>query len=53
LIKIPKELIKTVGRTICYEIHKLIVSVWNKEELPEEWKELIMVAVYKKGNKTD
>jgi len=25
----------------------------NKEELPEEWKELIIVPVYKKGAKTD
>ena len=25
----------------------------NKEELPEEWKELIIVPVYKKGEKTD
>jgi len=33
---IPAELIKAGGRTICYEIHKLIVSIWNKEELPEE-----------------
>jgi len=25
----------------------------NKEELPEEWKELINVHIYKKGDKTD
>ena len=24
--------------TICSEIHKLIYSIWNKEELPEQWK---------------
>jgi len=33
--KIPAELIKAGRRTICYEIHKLIISTWNKEELPE------------------
>jgi len=38
---------------MCYEIHKIIIYIWNKEELPEEWKELITVPVYKKGNKTD
>ena len=27
--------------------------IWNKEELPEEWKESIIVPVYKKGDKTD
>jgi len=29
------------------------VSVWNKEELPEEWKESIIVPIYKKGDKID
>jgi hypothetical protein len=32
--QIPKELMKAGGRTIGYEIHKLIISIWNKEELP-------------------
>ena len=31
-------------------IHKLINSVWNKEELPEE---SIIATIYKKGDKTD
>ena len=35
------------------QIHKLINCIWNKEELPEEWKESITVPIYKKGNKTD
>ena len=35
------------------QIHKLIVSIWNKEELPEEWKESIIVPIHKKGDKTD
>jgi hypothetical protein len=48
--KIPAELIKAGGRTIRSEIHKLINSVWNKEELPDEWKESITVPIYKKGN---
>ena len=51
--QIPAELIKEGGRTIRYQIHKLIVSVWNKEELPEEWKESIIVPIHKKGDKTD
>jgi len=50
--QIPAELIKAGGRTICCAIHNLI-SVWNKEELPEEWKESIIVPIYKKGDKTD
>ena len=38
--QVPAELMKAGGRTICSEIHKLINSIWNKEELPEERKEL-------------
>jgi hypothetical protein len=29
-------------------IHKLINSVWNKEELPDQWKESIIVPVHKR-----
>ena len=29
------------------QFHKLITSIWNKEELPEEWKESIIVPIYK------
>ena len=41
--QISAEMLRTGGRTICCEIHKLINSVWNKEEFPEKWKELIFV----------
>ena len=51
--QIPPELIKAGGKTIHCEIHKLIISIWNKEELPEEWKESIIVHIYKKGDQTD
>ena len=51
--QIPAELIKAGGRTIPYEIHKLIIYIWNKEELPEEWKESIIVSIYRKGDNTD
>jgi len=52
LDQIPTELITAGGRTIHSEIHKLINSIWSKEELPEEWKESIIVPIYKKGDKT-
>jgi len=51
--QIQAELIKAGGRTICCTIHKLIISFWNKEELPEEWKEAIIVPIYNKGDKAD
>jgi len=51
--QIPAELIKAGGRTIRSEIYKLINSIQNNEELPEEWKQWIIVPIYKKGDKTD
>jgi hypothetical protein len=36
--QIPAELIKAGGETLYSEIHKLICSVWNEEELPQQWK---------------
>jgi hypothetical protein len=51
--QMPAELIKAGGGTIRYAIHKLIIPIWNKEELPEEWKESIIVPAYKKSDKTD
>src|SRR5215475_5791408 len=51
--QIPAALIKAGGRTLRCAIHELIISIWNKEELPEEWKESIIVPIYKKGDKTD
>ena len=49
--QISAELMKAGDRTICSAIHKLIISIWNKEKLPEEWKEPIIVPIYKKGVK--
>jgi hypothetical protein len=46
-------LIKAGGRTIRSDIHKLINSIWNKEELPEQWKESIILPIYKKDDRTD
>jgi hypothetical protein len=41
--QIPAELMRAEGRKFHAEIHKLINSIRNKEELPEVWK----------GDKTD
>ena len=47
--QIPAELIKAGCRKICHEIH----SIWNKEELPDNLREYIIVPIHKKGDKTD
>jgi hypothetical protein len=51
--QIPAELIKAGGGTIFGAIHKRIISIWIKEELPEECRESIIVLIYKKGDITD
>jgi hypothetical protein len=40
--QISAELFKAAGRTIRCEIHKIIISIWDKERFPEEWKESIL-----------
>jgi hypothetical protein len=50
---IPAELIKAECETLYSEIHSLICCVWNKEELPQQWKESIIIPIYEKGDKTD
>jgi hypothetical protein len=53
--QIPAELIQAggVGGILHSEIRKLIMLIWNKEELPHQWKESIVIPVRKKGDKTD
>jgi len=46
--QIPAELFKAGCRTIRCRIHKLINSIWNKEEMPEECEESIIVPIYKR-----
>jgi hypothetical protein len=51
--QIQAKMIKAGGETLYSEIHRLICSIWNKEELPQQWKESIIVSIYKKVDKTD
>jgi hypothetical protein len=46
--EIPAELIKAGGETLCSEIHRLVCSILNKVELPQQWKESIIVPIHKK-----
>jgi hypothetical protein len=45
------ELIQAGVNTLRSEIHKLINSIWNNEELPQKWKESIIVPIYENGDK--
>jgi hypothetical protein len=45
-------MIQEGGETLLSEIHKLINSIWHKEELPDWQKGSIIVPIYKKGDET-
>jgi hypothetical protein len=51
--QILAELIQAGGEILLPAIHKLINFIWNKEELPDQWKESIIVPIHKKGDRTD
>jgi hypothetical protein len=43
--QILAKLIRAGGEPLWSEIHKLINSIWNKEELPDQWKKSIIIPV--------
>jgi hypothetical protein len=47
VVKILAELIQARGETLRSENHELINSIWTKEELSEQWKESIILPIYK------
>jgi hypothetical protein len=51
--QIPAELIQAGGETLMSAIHGLINSIWNKEELSDQWKESVIVPIHKEDDKTD
>jgi hypothetical protein len=51
--QIPAELIQAGGEILLSAIHKPINYVWNKEELPDKWKESMIIPFHKKSDKTD
>jgi hypothetical protein len=38
VVQIPAGLVWAEGETLHSEIHKIIKSTWNKEDLPHQWK---------------
>jgi hypothetical protein len=46
---IRAKLNKAGGETLYSEIHRFICCIWNKEKLPQQWKESIIVPIYKKA----
>jgi hypothetical protein len=48
--KIPAELFQAAGEALRYGLHEPIISLWNKEELSDMWKQSVTVPVHKKYN---
>ncbi|KAJ4435216.1 hypothetical protein ANN_23794 [Periplaneta americana] len=51
--QIPAELIQEGGNALYSEIYKLVLAIWEKEIVPEQWKESIIAPIFKKGDKTN
>ncbi|KAJ4429975.1 hypothetical protein ANN_22179 [Periplaneta americana] len=51
--QIPAELIQEGGSVLSSEIYKLVLAIWEKEIVPKQWKESIIVPIFKKGDKTN
>jgi hypothetical protein len=51
--QISAEIVQAGDNTLRSKIHKPTNYVRNKEELPQQRKESIIVPIYKKGDKTD
>jgi hypothetical protein len=47
------KLVKAGGETFHSEIHMLICSIWQKEELPQQQKEFSIAPIYSKGDKME
>lgn len=50
---ITAEMLKNGGDTLVRASHELIQQVWNEETMPEEWKQGLIIPIYKKGDRRD
>jgi hypothetical protein len=48
---IHPELIKYIVNKLLNRIYELVRQIWEEESIPEEWKETIIVPIYKKGDR--
>jgi hypothetical protein len=46
-------LIQTGGEMLLSAIHKLFNFIWNKQDLPDQLKQSIIVPIHKKSDKAD
>jgi hypothetical protein len=48
---LPAEIFKEGGERIAIVLWYLMKGIWEKEEIPEDWKAIIICPIYKKGDK--
>jgi hypothetical protein len=48
---IPPELIKNGRWTLKQKLCKLVLKIWDEEELPAQWNERIVCPIYRKGGR--
>lgn len=48
--KIQVEILKAGGEQLYRRLHKIICKIWNNEQIPMEWKQGVVVPIYKKGD---
>ena len=49
--EIPAEVLKWGGKSITAWLHEIILGVWESERAPAEWKQALIVPVFKSGDK--
>nr|AOE48155.1 hypothetical protein [Eumigus monticolus] len=50
---IPAEALKEGGEELIRHIHDLIVKIWKTEEMPADFRDSLIVPIFKKGDRTD
>ena len=51
---LPAELFKYGGESVLREIHKVISIVWDTESVPKDWKDSLIISIYKnKGDRAE
>lgn len=48
--QIPSELLKAGTQPLKEHIHELIRKIWEEENLPKDWKSVIVIPIHKKGD---
>lgn len=50
---IPAEALKEGGEELTRHIHELIVKIWSTEEMPPDFRDSLVVPIFKKGDRTN